>query len=71
MKLADYAVPYKTIYRLHNIEVADFFRRHSPESLYTGTLEDPEKWQKLGEFLGIDVPKYSTCQENVSMVNDN
>ena len=43
MKLADYAVHYKNIYRLHNIEVADFFRRHSPVSLYTGTLEDPEK----------------------------
>jgi len=66
MKLADYAVHYKNIYRLHNTEVMDFFRRHSLESLHTGMLEDPDKWQKLGEFLGVDVPKDYTCHENVS-----
>ncbi len=47
---------YKAVYRLHNTEVQDFFSRNSPQSLHIGRLEDPDKWPKLGEFLGVDIP---------------
>lgn len=66
MKLTGYEEHYKDIYRLHSIEVQDFFRRHSPESLFFGRLEDPNKWQKLGEFLDVDVPKDYASHENKS-----
>lgn len=56
MKLTGQAEHYKAVYRLHSIEVQDFFGRHAPESLHVGELEDPDKWQKLGKFLGIEVP---------------
>ncbi len=46
---------YKAIYELHNREVVQFFNRVSPGSLFVGRLEDPDKWRKLGEFVGIDV----------------
>lgn len=66
MKLEGHGEHYKAIYRLHNTEVQDFFRRHSPQSLHVGTLEDPDKWDKLGEFLGVGVPKGYACHENAS-----
>ena len=66
MKLPGHAEHYKNIYRLHNLEVQDFFQRHAPDSLHVGRLEDPDKWRKLGEFLGIEVPAGYTCHRNAS-----
>ena len=54
------------IYRLHNTEVIDFFRRHAPESLYSARLEDPDKWKRLGEFLGVQVLEGYKSHENPS-----
>lgn len=67
MKLTGHARHYKDIYRLHNTEVQDFFRRHAPTSLHVGKLEDPDKWKKLGEFLGVEVPENYECHENASI----
>ena len=66
MKLAGHSRHYKEIYRLHNTEVIDFFRRHAPESLYSGRLEDPDKWKRLGEFLGVQVLEGYKSHENPS-----
>lgn len=66
MKLLGHAEHYKNVYRLHNIEVQDFFRRRSPVSLHVGALEDPKKWQKLGKFLGVKVPEGYESHENAS-----
>jgi hypothetical protein len=66
MKLGEHAGHYKNVYRLHVIEVEEFFRKHSPASLHVGSLEDPHKWQKLGKFLGVDVPDGYTSHENAS-----
>jgi hypothetical protein len=50
---------YKALYQLHTREVKDFFDRNSPDALFCGSLDDPEKWVKIGEFLGINVdPTY-------------
>ena len=68
MKLAGHEDHYKALYHLHNAEVQDFFRRHSPESLHVGKLEDGDKWMKLGKFLGVEVPKNYDPRENVSGV---
>jgi hypothetical protein len=43
MKIQAHAAHYINVYRLHNIEVVDFFERFSPNSLFRGQLEDPEK----------------------------
>lgn len=64
MKLSGYGEHYKEIFRLHSIEVQDFFHRYAPKSLHVGRLEDPDKWQKLGKFLGVEVPLGYTCHEN-------
>jgi len=66
MKLIGHENHYKEIYQLHNAEVQDFFQRHSPESLHVGRLEDPDKWTKLGKFLGVEVPEDYDPRENVS-----
>jgi hypothetical protein len=66
MKIIGHAEHYKSIYLRHNIEVQDFFRRHAPEALYVGSLEDPEKWNKLGRFLNIEVPVNYESHENKS-----
>ncbi len=66
LKLNGYQDHYKNLYRLHTLEVQDFFNRHSPESLHHGELDDPQKWQKLGEFLGINVSKSYDSHENHS-----
>ncbi len=66
LKLASHAEHYKDIFRLHNMEVQDFFRRHAPGSLFIGKLEDPNKWEKLGAFLGTKVSQEYNCHENTS-----
>jgi len=57
---------YKDVYRLHNTEVVDFFSRFAPQDLHQGSLEDPLKWQRLGAFLGVEVPADYQCRLNVS-----
>lgn len=68
MKLTNQAEHYKNVYRLHNLEVQDFFDRVSPDSLYVGALEDPLKWQKLGDFLNIKVPDNYSSHVNSSLI---
>jgi hypothetical protein len=46
---------YKALYDIHNRQVVEFFNEFSPGSLFVGKLEDPEKWQKLGKFFGLEV----------------
>lgn len=66
MKLTNMSDYYKDIYRLHHIEVKEFFSKHSPNSLFVANLEDPEKWIKLGKFLNINVPADYDIHENKS-----
>ena len=66
MKITDRAEHYKAIYRLHNLDVQDFFRLHRPDALHVGTLEDPDKWKKLGAFLGLEIPDGYDSHENRS-----
>jgi hypothetical protein len=67
MKMAaTLAEHYKNIYILHNLEVQEFFQRHAPKALFVADLEDPDKWMKLGHFLGVKVPPTYDSRENVS-----
>lgn len=66
MKLKALGDHYKAIYLLHNMEVQDYFRRKAPNALFTGVLEDANKWIKLGRFLGKDVPSSYTAHLNAS-----
>lgn len=66
MKMTGRAKHYMDVYTLHNLEVQAFFRRRAPASLHVGTLEDPRKWQRLGEFLGVHVPEGYVSHENAS-----
>ncbi len=66
MKITNQAEHYKDIYHLHSVEVQDFFARFSPDALFVGSLEDPEKWHKLGKFLGVQVPDDYNSHENNS-----
>ncbi len=66
MKIVDHARHYQEVYRLHNTEVQDFFRRHRPGALYVGSLEDPDKWTMLGNFLGPEVSDKYDSHENAS-----
>lgn len=67
MKLINKAEHYEEIYRLHALEVKDFFKRNSPDSLHVGSLDDPLKWKKLGVFLDIKVPDDYNSHENSSL----
>jgi len=66
MKIVGHQEHYIDIYRLHNIEVEDFFSRHAPASLHIGRLEDPNKWKKLGDFLNVELPEGYDSHENAS-----
>lgn len=48
---------YKSIYVRRNREVIEFFERHDRSALFACDLYDNRKWQKLGEFVGINVPQ--------------
>ncbi len=64
---ADHAEHYKEIYRLHNLEAQNFFQKNAPDSLHVGALEDPDKWQKMGRFLSVEVPVDYDSHENTSI----
>jgi len=66
MTIEGHAEQYANALRLHALEVEDFFRRHAPERLHLGRLEDPGKWTKLGAFLGLDVPDDYESHANAS-----
>lgn len=68
MKLSGHGDHYKSIYSLYNREVCEFFKKCSPESLHSGSLEDPQKWLKIGKFLNIIVPDCYESHENSSKV---
>ena len=46
---------YKSVYEEYNREIKSYFRKYAPEKLFSSSIEDKRKWQKLGHFLGIKV----------------
>lgn len=60
---------YAALYERRNFEVEEFFKLHSPESLFTADLNDTEKWQKLANFMGLKVPVDFAVHENKSNAN--
>ena len=57
---------YRSFYEMRNREVTDFFNEKNTESLFVCDLFDNEKWSKLGEFIGIDVPDSFEVHANKS-----
>lgn len=57
---------YTTIYEAHNLAVRNFFANNAPHALYADRLENAEKWQMLGAFLGIPVSTDYHCHQNAS-----
>lgn len=57
---------YKRIYEIHNREVFDFFEHFDRERLFFCHLRDEMKWEKLGDFLGIEVKDELEVHENKS-----
>lgn len=57
---------YKSIYKIKNKEIIQFFNSYSPNSLFLCQLEDSQKWQKLGAFFNIEVPSNYAVHVNKS-----
>jgi len=56
---------YIRCYMEHYNDAVKYFSNTSPTSLFTGNLEDPEKWQKIGGFLNLRVaPDYNSHRNN-------
>lgn len=64
--VSKYTEHYKQKYFLKNYNVKRFFKKKGPERLFYTPLKDPDKWQKLGEFMNIAVPKDFTMHSNKS-----
>ena len=47
---------YTGVYKKHIEDVIRYFEKNAPEALITLDLNDPEKWLKIGTFLGTSVP---------------
>ncbi len=56
---------YKSVYEAHNAAVLDYFAER-PEDLLVMRLEQGDGWQKLGNFLGMDVPEGQFVRTNSS-----
>lgn len=66
LSLKGYDDHYKNIYETRNREIRDFFEKNARESLFECTLEDPLKWKKLSEFMGIETSEGFEVHENKS-----
>lgn len=66
LSLEGYEEHYKTMYRIRNREMIEFFEKHAPQSLFVGELEDPKKWEKLAQFMKIKIPSNFEVHANKS-----
>ena len=57
---------YKAIYETRNKEVKMFFEKYAPDSFFSCELKDQLKWQKLGDFVGVNVPDNYAVHSNKS-----
>ncbi|MEM7086976.1 MAG: sulfotransferase [Bacteroidota bacterium] len=61
---------YKSIYRIRNKEIQLFFENKDKNRFICLSLEDSEKWKKLGAFMGIEVPDGFEVHSNESSKRD-
>lgn len=57
---------YINVYETRNKEIINFFKENDPNKLFHAELTDPDKWIKLGNFIGIDVSKDLILHSNKS-----
>ncbi|MFT4850359.1 MAG: hypothetical protein ACI83B_002916 [Sediminicola sp.] len=62
---------YKEIYDLRNREIIDFFNENDSSRLIVCDLRDSNKWKRLGEFFGIEVPADAKYHSHNSLKNKN
>jgi len=55
---------YKDLYEIHTREIIDFFKANAPGQFIHCDLTDAEKWKKMGDFFGINVPDDFTIYSN-------
>jgi hypothetical protein len=67
LPLAGYEQHYKDIYEVRDREIVDFFASKGLDQLFTCSLEDDRKWQKLGDFMGIEVSEAFEVHSNRSV----
>jgi len=66
LTLDGYKEHYIKLYELRNREIIEFFKKTNPESLIHCELEDENKWEKLGEFINIEIPSNFAVHVNKS-----
>lgn len=66
LPLAGFEQHYKDIYEVRNREIISFFTEKGSDCLFTGSLDDDDKWKKLGAFMGIAVPEDFEVHSNKS-----
>jgi hypothetical protein len=69
LSLLDDPNHYKQVYRLHAREVIDFFETFATDALFHCQLEDPDKWEKLGDFCGLHIPSHYDVHANKTKVD--
>ena len=57
---------YTDLYKVRQKEVLEFFDQKDNSRLISLQLEDPDKWVKLGKFMGLKVPKDLDIHSNAS-----
>lgn len=67
LSLIGFEQHYRNLYEIRNKEIIAFFEKHNPNRLIHCDLSDVNKWQKLGSFLKIDVPKNFEVHSNKSL----
>ena len=57
---------YTSVYNSYNRGVQEFFERVAPQRYFHANLSDTDKWQRLGNFTGLDVPAEFEVHSNAS-----
>ncbi|GAA4268005.1 hypothetical protein [Hyunsoonleella aestuarii] len=61
---------YIDIFESRNKEIINFFDDHDSNRLIHCALSDDDKWETLGEFFNIIVPKDFNVHSNKSLQKD-
>lgn len=53
----DYKDHHINFYNKHNEDVINFFNKHAPEKLLVINFKDGHNWEKLCDFLNVEIPE--------------
>ena len=68
LSIEEHKSHYIEIYKRHNREVIEYFKKYNPDALFICDLDDKDKWIKLSKFIGNEIDEVINIHANKSLI---